>query len=216
MRHGISTPSAQCLCQGFFTIEPEPNRRAKNEFVKSSKTKMMMKTCAAALLALAVAPSVQAEWTGNVMVVNLMSNYSLDFLVRHRALLSFTSFSFRLDLWWQPKGLRMWQHTEHHQMRSMCVLDRRATGHRRLPITIQSSSHPPTTPLPFFFFLQHCNASGKGGDATSTIKTFPQDSIKPGEVGRFYMDTGGIDWSVSVTHFFWDGRRFLEENSSLE
>ena len=92
MRHGISTPSAQCLCQGFFTIEPEPNRRAKNEFVKSSKTKMMMKTCAAALLALAVAPSVQAEWTGNVMVVNLMSNYSLDFLVRHRALLSFFLF----------------------------------------------------------------------------------------------------------------------------
>ena len=104
MRHGISTPSAQCLCQGFFTIEPEPNRRAKNEFVKSPKTKMMMKTCAAALLALAVAPSVQAEWTGNVMVVNLMSNYSLDFLVRHTALLSFSSFSFRLDLWWQPKG----------------------------------------------------------------------------------------------------------------
>ena len=169
---------------------------------KSPKTKMMMKTCAAALLALAVAPSVQAEWTGNVMVVNLMSNYSLDFLVRHTALLSFSSFSFRLDLWWQPKGPA---HVAAHRTPSDAIdvctgqaCNRAQTSTDYDPILFS----PPTTPLPFFFFLQHCNASGKGGDATSTIKTFPQDSIKPGEVGRFYMDTGGIDWSVSVTHFF--------------
>eukprot|EP00729_Bicosta_minor_P005347 gene5347-34081_t len=74
------------------------------------------------VLALGMAPAqTEARWTGNVMVVNLMQNYSLEFL--------------------------------------------------------------------------HCNASGKGGDATSTIKTFPQKEIKAGEVGRFYMDTGGIDWS---------------------
>jgi hypothetical protein len=44
---------------------------------------------------------------------------------------------------------------------------------------------------------QGCNASGKGGDATSTIKVFPQKTIEPGQVARFYMDTGGIDWSFN-------------------
>lgn len=41
------------------------------------------------VLALGMAPAqTEARWTGNVMVVNLMQNYSLEFLVSARALFS--------------------------------------------------------------------------------------------------------------------------------
>jgi len=40
-----------------------------------------VKACFAVLALAVVAPSVEGRWTGNVMVVNLMTNKSLDFLV---------------------------------------------------------------------------------------------------------------------------------------
>jgi hypothetical protein len=68
---------------------------------------MFSKVFAAVALACTIVPT-SARWTGNVMFVNLMSNYSIDFLVSVHSVLLLSA--------WEPARLRQYHSWEHNRL----------------------------------------------------------------------------------------------------